>query len=260
VSSEEQRQQFVEAIGDCQWVPAPEKAELLLSLAAQDPGQDPVGASPISPTDLAELRAAYGANVDPAVVIWLDSFEPSAEDIWTVLETLVEDELSAELVDAVRRRTKRLGSARSFEVVLPALRNALDAPPSDTFLSAVRFSDDSGMKPAEELIRLFNGADTPEQVATVMRLWRSLAPKKWPVRRRLIDEIYIPLLQRGPSGVEAALEFFDLVSMSRGALRKQISDALLDAARTNKDRLRRVQTRLKKAGWSGRSFKEFWFG
>ena len=135
-------------------------------------------------------------------------------------------------------------------MVEPALQRTVSQPVDRSFFEAARLSEAPASRVAERLGQLFSRADDEAGWRAVLNVWQQLGPTSAAVQRRLIDEVYLPLIAKGDAGLDLALSYFALISGVDG-VRKVVTDALQDAAQTDEQK-ERVDERLFDAGWRRR--------
>jgi len=233
------------------WLAEDRRANLTLAVAAAQHGLDQTTPSPYTPEEVAGMLAQHGAGFHEGAAIWLGTFVVAPSDAWVAFADTATVELPEELSQALRSFSQNLSAKGKLELVAPALKNALSAPPSASFLRAVRFTEADQREAAALIIDLAEQA-SEEQRQVALMLWHQLNPSGEPTRKQLVQEIYLPLVRSGPGGVDLALEHFGLVSALRGQQRQRVTDALRESA-SGEAQQRRIDDRLKDAGWLKRS-------
>jgi hypothetical protein len=239
---------LITAARESPWLPHAARAEIDLVVAAEQRQRDPDVQSPYSAQDLRELRQSAGSAVDEALVVWLNEFDPGRDEAIAALGDGHGDALSDDLVEAVRSRTRGYSPVERFELARPALSDALIHAPQPSFLRAVRFSAADDKLVVDELIRLFDQAETVNQLSTLMSVWVVFGTTTPSLYKRLITGMYLPLIDEGPDGVAIALDFFALVSDVKAQTRDSIMRALRDHAAEG-EQSERVEAELQSAGW-----------
>ncbi|MGH2879264.1 MAG: KAP family P-loop NTPase fold protein [Solirubrobacteraceae bacterium] len=240
-----------DAVAASPWLGEDRRANLTLAVAAALHGLDAATSSPFTAEQVATLMQQHGAGFHDGAAIWLSTFAATPTDAWTAFAHTATIEPPEELSEALRLYSRGLSAKGKLELVAPTLENAFSAPPSASFLKAVRFTE-VDQREASALIITLAAEATDEQRPVALMLWHQLNPSSEPTRNRLVQKIYLPLVRSGPSGVDLALEHFGLVSTLRGQQRQQVTDALREHA-SGETQQRRVDERLKDAGWLKRS-------
>jgi hypothetical protein len=233
------------------WLTDERRATLTVAVAAALHSLDESTPSPYTALEVAGLLAQHGAGFNDGAAIWLSTFAATPADAWTAFAHTATIEPPEELSETLHVYSHGLSAKGKLELVAPALENAFSAPPSASFLKAVRFTEADQREAAALIISLAAEA-TDEQRPVALMLWHQLNPSGEPTRNRLVQKIYLPLVCSGPSGVDLALEHFGLVSTLRGQQRQQVTDALREHA-SGEAQQRRIDDRLKDAGWLKRS-------
>jgi hypothetical protein len=213
-----------------------------------------------SPLDLDELRdvavdARVDGTADETLGIWLTDFAEAAEDVWQVIEPLLGGTLPIRSREALSRYIERLDSDAHLALVDWALNRALDGSVSHSFFRAARLSELNHQRLADRLIELCQSATNHEARERVIDLWALVQPSSQSVRRRLVENIYIPLTKTGDRGLDLALTNFGLVADVQG-IRNGVRKALRGAAKKDRHK-KRVEKRFEEAGWSHRDWKKF---
>lgn len=240
------------AMPSSQWLSEPLRDTLPMLLSAARRRLDPETMPPNDPEQLAQLRAQHGELADPAVAAWIRAFDPSPADIWRAVGDLAAGPLPDVIAAALRERASKLSAKERFELARPALEDLARAAGPD-FLRAIQFSEADQSQAAAAIIRVVDADKTSEQQwERALVLWGELKPTGQPTQERLIRAIYLPAVGSGREGVDVALSHFGLVSHQRSKIRSEIIDVLSKAA-TDDDQRKRVENRLKEAGWLKRS-------
>lgn len=91
-----------------------------------------------------------------------------------------------------------------------------------------------------------------------MELWREVNPSPATERGKLIDRIYIPLLEGGKDATRIALSFFALVrDAAMQAAKDRVKKAIGAAVAGDKRLEKRAEKMLQDAGWLSK--KRAWF-
>jgi hypothetical protein len=234
------------------WLPPQRRDVLLVALAAARHGRDDASEVPFTAEQVAQLRAQYGTDFDEGLAIWVGAFAETPEGVWTAVRDIATSTLPDAIANALRARSEGLSAGEKYALAQPALDSALTSPPDPSFLRAVRFSEADPGQAGAKMVELAQAADTNPERGIVLSLWHQLSPIGEANQRRLVDDIYLPLVGVGPEGVDLALEHFGLVASLRAGSRRAVQDALRDNAGDD-DQKRRVDARLKEAGWLRKS-------
>ncbi len=189
-------------------------------------------------------------TVDETLALALDHFTETPEDAWRLVEPLADRELPPLIRAALSEFAHGLGSAERFALVEPALQRAVSQPVDRSFFEAARLSEVPAHKVAERLGQLFTDAHDEIGWRSVLSIWQELGPTTDAPQRRLVEEVYAPLIGKGDVGVDLALSYFKLVANIEG-VRKNVTDALQEAAQTDDQKIR-IDERLLDAGWRRR--------
>lgn len=106
------------------------------------------------------------------------------------------------------------------------------------------------------IIELYKATSNNDERERVLLLWSVVRPASDTIRRKLIDQVYIPMLGQGKQATLIALRQFDLVrDPPSGAARERIKQAVRTSAYGDKELEKRADKILKDAGW----IKRRWF-
>jgi len=236
------------AIPSSQLLSEPLRASLPMVLSAHRRRLDPQTQSPIDPEQLAQLRAQHGDLFDPAIAAWLDAFDPTPDEVWRALADVASGPVPDTIAGALHELAGRRSAKERFELARPALEDS-DRVVGPAFLRAIRFTEADQAQAAAAIIRTVEGDNVPAQLwDRALALWGELKPTGQPTQERLIQSVYLPAVRSGREGVDIAITHFGLVSHQRSKVRSEIIDELSGAA-VDDDQRRRVENRLKDAGW-----------
>jgi hypothetical protein len=239
---------------DTAWLSAAERANVQLTMAAALREHDPATPSPLDIPELRELATSVEseASVDDTLSLWLSRFADRPDTAWQVVEPLVDDELPPKTAGALGRFARSLDGADRFALIDQALQRTVDAPVHSSFFEAARLSEVPAHKVAERLGQLFAAAPDETGWRAILNVWQQLSPTGEAARKRLIQEVYLPLIEKGDTGVDLALLYFGLVADVRG-VRKSVTAALENAVHTDEQK-DRLDKRLLEAKWKRRRF------
>jgi energy-coupling factor transporter ATP-binding protein EcfA2 len=253
-ASKDALQQVLDAAPESLWLPDAVRARVLLTAAAPLHAQDASVASPVPLDELRELAAnrTDESSTDMALSVWLENFATDPEEVWQVLEPLVDDELPAEVRRALGLYAQGIGDSGRFALVEKALDRLASQPVDQSFLEAAHLSEVPAHKVADRLVELLAAAEDTETRRRVMGVWQQLSPTGETVRRRLVEKVYLPLVATGDDDdLDLALSYFGLVASVKG-VRKPVRAALRAGARTDGQK-RRVDKLLQTAKWTKKS-------
>ena len=226
------------------WITGLDRARLLLmfTLAAERRG--------LSVSDTADIDtvqayiATHGADLDEEIGQWL-ALDPGNESIHKVLDAYA-PRLPAPMLHALREISAGADPQRRLQLCTPLL----DTRPGE-LLEALGFPEADQQAAAELLIKRYRKASKNEQREQVLLLWRALRPTHAEARRRLIQEVMIPMATENGKALDYVLREIDLARdppRTKNALRA----ALREGAKKFK-REKQVRTKLEDLGWVKRS-------
>ncbi|HEV2057865.1 MAG TPA: P-loop NTPase fold protein, partial [Solirubrobacteraceae bacterium] len=251
-------QRVMESAANATWLSDAERANVQLTAAAALRARDSDFSSPVSLDELRPLAAELGDEdtVDETFALWLGQFAETPADAWGLVEPLVDAELPPETRAALSSFSQQLDSGSRLLLIEPALQRSIERPVHRSFFETAHLSEAPAHKVAERLRQLFSQTDDQAGSRAVLDLWQQLSPTGDVTQRRLVEDIYLPLISNGDAGLDLALSFFGLVANIKG-IRKPVTAAFEAAARTD-DQKRRVDERLLSANWKRKSL--FGFG
>jgi hypothetical protein len=125
-------------------------------------------------------------------------------------------------------------------------------------VAAASLGDADPERATAALVATYEAATNNEQRRAVMELWHEVNPSPAALRRKLVDSIYIPLLEDGKDATRIALSFFALVrDAPTQASRDRIRKAIRAAVAGDKTLEKRAEKMLRDAGWISK--KRGWF-
>jgi hypothetical protein len=240
------------------WLSAAELGNVQVASAAALRTRDPDASCPVTLDALHDLAATAGAEetVDDTLALWLEHFSETPEDAWHLVEPLVDNELPPKTSAALSSFAQQVDGSGRFVLIEQALQRTIAKPVHRSFFAAARLSEVPAPKAAERLGQLFDVAGDDTGWRGVLDVWQQLSPTGEAAQRRLVDEVYLPLIRSGDVGLDLAISFFGLVANVKG-VRKRVTEALKLAAKTDGQK-RSVDERLLSAKWKRRSL--FGFG
>ncbi|WP_280454503.1 KAP family P-loop NTPase fold protein [Nocardia brasiliensis] len=204
---------LLSGVKTCSWLPELGKTKALLHLidatgsAANEPDVSP------SSSEIAALIASHGSTAMQVCVQWIDVVHPRLPDIDMVIDYLIEQNLlTPEVASAVNRVRSTWTDDEQVQFVTKHL-SAHDQPmPSPYLLKTVGFTELKDSAVAQLLVDRFNSCKTNPQRRTITALWAAAEITDDQTRRRLIEEIILPMLRPAEQGqvnkgqVEIALD------------------------------------------------------
>lgn len=142
------------ALPEPSWLAEDRRANLTLAVAAAQHGLDQTTPSPYTPEEVAGMLVQHGAGFHEGATIWLGTFAATPGEAWVAFADTATVELPDALSGTLRTFSQRLDAKDKLELVTPALKNALSAPPSASFLRAVRFTEADQREAAALIIDL----------------------------------------------------------------------------------------------------------
>ena len=240
------------------WLNTEESASVTMNAAAARRRHRSETESPLGPGELRDLAEGAGAEepVEDAIAVWLGAFAERSQDVWHVVEPLVEKPLPGGVHAALSRFSQQLDSVARFDLVQPALERAISRPLDLSFFEAAHLSEVPAQRLTPRLIELAESSDKIEAQKVVIALWARFGPSGQPSRKRLVRSVYLPLISSGAAGLDVALSSFHVVADVKG-VQGEVKSALKEAA-TNKTLKRRVDRLLVEAGWSNKGPFGLW--
>jgi hypothetical protein len=253
-SSVETLEDLIQAAGDGRWLSEAARTDVVLIAASSARSKGSGTEEPFSIEHLHTLvphLATEREIVDEAFSLALANFIDGPEDAWRLLEPLVDEALPSKTRDALGTFAQHLSGPNRFTLIERALQRVTTHPVDDTFFEAARLSEVPEGRVAERLGELFPQAEDEPGWRGILKVWQQLSPSSEAAQKRLVTEVYVPLIETGDVGLDLALSYFKLVRSIRG-VRPQVTAALEKAAHTE-DQEQRVDERLLEAQWRRKS-------
>jgi KAP family P-loop domain len=246
--SSDQLDGLSQALPLASWLSHPRVENLRLLVDAERHRTDESVESPYSIDELTQHVTNYGAELAEGLAAWIGSFAQSPTEVWTAVGPLASGDLPSLVFDALRKRSNGLNGKQLYALVEPALADPFLARVGRSFLEAVRFSAADAASVRDRLVDLAEGDQGDDQWRTVMSLWQQRMPSGG-VQTSLVENIYLPLIARGASGIDIAIDYFGLVAGTTGKLRGRIRNALRRGAHDDGQR-NRVEEKLYAENWA----------
>ncbi|WP_406085854.1 P-loop NTPase fold protein [Kitasatospora purpeofusca] len=261
---------MIQAVDDCGWIPDPQHTALTLATRrAADSHLS--GATTLRGLPSADsMRAffdAHGALADLALTDWIALDQPSGGDLTTASVQALRSTSpppSSTLLAEVRRRLAGLPAAEQTAFWRALIGDKKTAPTSHTVLVHAGWTDLPDHEAASLIAdRAAQCTNNPER-RTVLALWQEAGITQSTHRKRLLEEVLLPLLDpKNISATELVLEFLPrLADPIPPGMKNQISRTVEQATAANEklhSRAIRALTDLgyttQGTGWFGRRQK-----
>lgn len=254
--SEEQLTEIKEGIEASPWLDDRYSKALALQIAVveKDAGREPSYDPEAS--ELGDL-VGEGASLDRALAQWALVFKPTAAAVWNLLSNVPDRSLPEDHFRSALSRIATDWSAEDKGELLKEFGPAfLESLVDEQLARTLRLHEADERTVLAELKELFDVATNNRQRERILILWDLLDPKGEAVRRKLVDAVYLPLLEKGKGALEIAIDHFRVVQHIPG-VRRRIRQALLDATADDRSLRRRAQKAMGDAGWMRRRFGIF---
>lgn len=192
-------------------------------------------------------KAREDTLADEITALWLVDFAEDEAEVWHVISPLAAGRLAGRTLKALPSFIAKVSDDEHFRFVDRVLTQAVADHVDDSLYDAVGLSEVQERRIADRLIELYSEASNLPARKTIMSLWRTLSPSSQAVRRRLVENIYIPLAGSGSGGFDTALSFFGLVAPVEN-IRNEVRAALRTAAPSETAR-KKVEKKFEEAGW-----------
>lgn len=252
------RERLREATESSPWLPQPFRETLMIAGSLRDDGEQQ---SPYSDEQIVSVVSEHGAWFDEGLALWIGHFGPTAAAVGRAIAPLADEEPPEPVRLALAERFEKAESETRTELVAPALRRLLEAPPSDAFLAVVELEKADRAEIVELLAGLYASAGNNSQRETILEVAKSLGPLGDQERKRLITEIVIPMAHQGKEALDLVVKYFDLcLPPPRGTV-TNLRKTLRERAKGG-DQKRRVDQALlaakliKRSGLLGRGRKD----
>jgi len=246
--------ELMDVAGAADWLRPGQRGSILMTGSVARRQQLPNAESLLSTSELRELAEVASNDVDAAnaVSLWLANFA-TGEEAWFVLQTSAASELSGAVAAGLKVLVGNLDPSGRWDLLDSALRLVASAPVDGRLLDAMRLSEAPPKEFRDRLVDLSReiGDDVPGQ-ERVLDVWRRFGPSTPSVDKALVEQVYVPMVNRGGEYLDLALVHFSLVQNVKG-VRNKVRDALRAAARTDEQK-NRVDDRLMGAGWTRKRY------
>lgn len=244
VLGEEDATAMIQAVDDCTWMPEPEHTALRLKIrrAAGDQLPRTTSLRGLPSADaMRDLFDTHGTAASVALADWIALDDPSGSDLTIATAQALRATAPAPspvLLSEVRQRLAALPAAEQADFWRALIGDKKTAPGDRTILTGAGWSD-LGDHEAASLVadRAAQCTNNTERRA-VLALWQEAGITQAAARRRLVEEVLLPVLDpKNVSATELALEFLPrlAVPIPQG-LKRQIADAV-DRATSANDKL-----------------------
>ncbi|MFG2825036.1 P-loop NTPase fold protein [Kitasatospora sp. NPDC048365] len=270
VLGEEDATAMIQAVDDCTWMPEPEHTALRLETrraAGSHLCQSTTLRGLPSATSMRDFFDTHGAAADLALADWISLDEPSGSDLTTATAQALRATApapSSALTAEVRRRLASLSTAEQADFWRALIGDKKTAPTGRTVLAGVGWSDLGDHEAASLVADRATQCTNNTERRAVLALWQEAGITQAAARKRLVEEVLLPILDPKNAGAtELALEFLPrLGAPIPQGMKKQIADAVERATSPN-DKLHNkalsVMTGLgystTSVGWLGRRRK-----
>lgn len=225
------------------WLPEHERRRLLVRSSAALTIRGLSHDESITLSTLASYVEADPDSMAGPVAAWVVAHGGSDESIWGVID-LFHPSLPAPVQSAITQAVQQRSGDEIFEIC----RRAVESGPVDAnLLRTLRFSSASEVKVADLLVDRYKRAGNNRGREEVLELWAALRPSDPGTRKRLIEEVLIPMAGRNAEALGMVLRDLDLARQppqTKGKLR----DALRQAGK-DLDREKQVRKKLVEMGW-----------
>jgi len=252
--------EVIAAIAEGRWLSEAARADTqLLAASRAKTGGAEIG-SPVAVEQLHALVPHLGDAerelVDESFSLAIAHFAEGPDAAWHLVEPLVDDELPPRTRNALSEFAQRLSGPDRFALIEQALQRVITHPVDRSFFEAARLSESSAETVAKRLGEPFSQANDEAGWRGVLNVWQQLGPIAEAAQQRLVDEVYVPLIEKGDAGLDLAVSYFRLVSDVHG-VRPRVTAAFEKAAHVEEQQ-RRVDERLLEGNWKRKSL--FGFG
>jgi hypothetical protein len=251
---------FLEAAEESPWLDATALEILRVRCALARRRLVGAKAAPPQKATLMALVDAENEEGDEALAAWITNFAPEATIVFELLAPRIRDgaRLPARLTRATQAASGTWTPRQKADLLATFVGPFLDGQLDESIIAAASLGDADADGATETLVAAYQAASNNEQRRAVMELWREVNPSPATMRRKLIDSIYIPLLEGGKDATRIALSFFALVrDAPTQAARDRIKRAVRAAVAGDKTLEKRAEKMLRDAGWISK--KRVWF-
>ncbi len=201
---------------------------------------------------LTTLAADPSAATDEALAEWITTFVPEPTRVFDTLAPRLADgqRLASALREAIVKAAAEWSSEQKSDLLRAVADQYRGGDLHDSVLRAADIGDADPDKAGAVLIEAYESSKNNDQRGQAMALWSLVDPGPDRVRRRLIGNIYLPLLNEGKGATRIALGHFALVRSTRSqATQQRLKTAIRAAAEGDRDLAKKADRLLREAGW-----------
>ncbi len=234
------------------WLPSPARESLVIAVAAAIQTVDGEDTNPYGTAEVGALVDLHGTGFAAGLAAWIEHLAKTPGDVASAVHPLVGEPLPGDVAGAISQRAGGWDPSQRTELLEPSLRDALRVMPDNSFLGAAHYSEGDHEATAELLVDLYQRATNNGDRSGVLVLWEALGETADPVRRRLINDVAIPMAHQGKGALNLVLDHLSVaLPPPRGTL-QALRKTLRERAK-GKDQKKRVDTVLLDAGLTRRS-------
>ncbi|MDX6636264.1 MAG: hypothetical protein QOF06_2467 [Solirubrobacterales bacterium] len=250
-SSKPNLQDSKEALDASPWIsahsPHAQHLRLLISLGLATDDQPPQ--SPYGVDELVELAQMHKLSAIPVLALWLERFRPQPDEAARVIEpySVGRHRLPPSLERAIDAYSERLDAEGRFRLVRGFLHQPLEKGrlrPAVLRQLGITSADPEQM--TDSITQRYTKATTNPERETALAIWEAFAPSSAKHRKRLIQEVFVPLCGLNVGGYELCRKYLSLCKRPPRGTKEEILSALNHAPDLR--RLKKMRHRMKEVG------------
>jgi hypothetical protein len=231
------------ALDESTWLAeqSPQLETLHLQLAAAMASEARRAKSPYSSNQIKELVKAYGSSFVPGVILWLLAFRPPPDRVASSLWPMLVQTMPPSLIEALRSYAEKLSPTGRFRLIERVARRPVISSRLERNLQLLGIAEADPKLTTVLILKRFKEATANRHRESTLRVWRAFDPDAPAVRRKLINEVFIPIAKHGVGGYELARKYLSVAKDPPRGTKGKLLKAL-----ENKDRSRAQRRRMRK--------------
>lgn len=244
-------QDSMEALDASPWVsahsPYVQHLRLLISLGLATDDHPPQ--SPYAVDEFVELAQTHKLSAIPALALWLERFRPQPDEAARVIEpySVGRYRLPPSLEKAINAYSEGLDAEGRFRLVRGFLHQPLEKGRlRPAVLRQLGIASADPEQITDSIVQRYTKATTNPERETALAIWEAFAPSSAKYRKRLIQEVFVPLCGLNVGGYELCRKYLVLCQRPPRGTKEQILAALNQAPDLR--RLKKMRHRMKEVG------------